>query len=255
MFSAALFVINNAMADEIIATIPPLAGLVKMLDPEDKVACLLTAGSDPHHFQLSPRQVENIGNATLLVRSSRADGSWLQPNIKVTVINLWPESDHAWLSPDAVANALPELAEALIAVRPQQAGNIRKNLSTALTNIARTNTLLAEALEPLKDKGVIMQHPSWRRLFAVHGVPLLGILESDRHGHEHGPRHLDNALALSKQHPDAVLVGDLRHSNRSLQWLSGQADDKPILYLDGLGNCGNDWIELMQQNIDRIMNR
>lgn len=249
------FVAAEAGAAEIVTTLPPLAGLVKMLDQASESTCLLTAGSDPHHFQLSPRQVEKLSHASLLVRSSRDDQGWMQLTATTPFVDLWPEIDHAWLSPAEVAKVLPELARALIVAEPDHASTIRMNLSAALKSVSRIEASLAEALAPLKKRGVMMQHPSWRRVFTSYGIPVLDILESERHGHELGPRHLEAALATLKQHRDALLIGDMQHSNRSLQWLSEQRGDKPILYLDGLGNCGEAWPALMQRNIERLGKR
>lgn len=250
----AFFVITHAVASEIVATLPPLAGLIEILDPDAATSCLLRAGSDPHHFQLTPRQVESVGRATLLVRSSRDDKGWLHLASDTPTVDLWPEADHAWLSPDAVAKALPRLADALISAQPERTPMIRGNLQAALAKVDRIDASLAAALAPWKKKGVIVQHPSWRRVFERYGVPVLDILESDRHGHEQGPHHFEEALAIVKAHPQAMLVGDLRHSNRSLEWLADHSGN-PLLYLDGLGQCGDDWPALMQRNIERIRNR
>jgi len=252
LFITSIFIAGTSTAAEIIATIPPLAGMVKMLDPAGNTTCLLSQGSDPHHFQLTPKQVESTGRAALLVRSSRDDGGWLNLNQSSPVIDLWPDQDHAWLSPEAVAKKLPKLADAMIKAFPQQRAYIEKNLKLALANVSRINRSLTSAIAPMQKRGVVMQHPSWRRLFQQHDIPVLDVLESDRHGHEHGPRHLEEALAKIEQHQDAVLVGDIRHSNRSLEWISRHSGRDNILYLDALGQCGESWDELMQRNIDRI---
>lgn len=245
----------NAVASEIITTLPPLAGLIRMLNPDADTSCLLKAGSDPHHFQLTPQQVESLAKASLLVRSSRDDQGWMRLDGDIPVIDLWPDIDHGWLNPDSVSEALPRLAEELADAQPQRAQAIRERLKEALDRVSTIRQALADALQPLKKHGVIVQHPSWRKVFEQNGIEVLDILESDRHGHEMGPHHLEEALATLKAHPGAVLIGDLRHSNRSLQWLADHAGNATILYLDGLGKCGDDWPELMQQNIDRIRNR
>ena len=237
---------------EIIATTPPLSGIVKMLIKGSDPDCLLPPGSDPHHFQLSPRQVEKLNRSKLLVRSSKDDHGWITFAPKVTVIDLWPDQDHAWLNPQRVEAVLPVLAEKLAASMPERKTEIEANLNQARAEIASIRQTLEIALKQLKREGVIMQHPSWRGLFEAFGIPILLTLESQHHGHELGPHHLEEALTILKQHPNALLVGDVRHSNRSLEWLADHADNKKILYLDALGSCGDSWPTLMQDNIDRI---
>lgn len=225
--------------------------MVKLLDPAADVTCLLFAGSDPHHSQLTPHQIERIGTSTLLVRSSRDDSGWLNLKTETTTIDLWPKRDHAWLDPQIVAKMLPELAGALADANPEHRRQIGKNLEKALVRVMEINHAISTAFGKIKQRGVIMQHPSWRRVFDSYGIPILAVLESERHGHESGPRHLEAALTTLKQHPDAILIGDLRHGDRSLQWLSKQSGIA-ILYLDGLGECGETWEELMLRNIRRL---
>ncbi|MES0371148.1 MAG: metal ABC transporter substrate-binding protein [Mariprofundaceae bacterium] len=245
-----------AHSAEIIATIPPIAGIVQMLDRESRITCLLPAGSDPHHFQLSPRQIEKLKKATLLVRTSKDDHGWMKLSSGLPLIDLWPDQDHAWLNPDQVQIILPRLAEKLISILPEKRTIILNNLAMAQKTVAMIKDELTHALKELKTDGIIMQHPSWRGLFKSFNVPVLTTLESQHHGHELGPRHLEAALNTLKKNPAAFLVGDLQHSNRSLQWLADHAENKKeILYLDALGSCDDDWSTLMQKNIDRINNR
>lgn len=223
-----------------------------MLDSSSQTACLLSAGSDPHHFQLSPRQIESLQKAKLLVRTSKDDRGWLQLSATVPMIDLWPEQDHAWLNPSEVEKLLPRLAERLIALSPQKESEIRKSLKQAMEKTKQIDRALSNVLKSAKENGVVMQHPAWRGLFARLGIPILAVLESQHHGHEYGPHHLEEALEIMQQHPEALLIGDLRHGNRSLQWLSDHLDHKGVLYLDALGTCSDDWPTLMQKNIERI---
>ena len=256
MFLSLFLAIPSAYAadkpSEIIATTPPLAGVVKMLIKGIEPDCLLPPGSDPHHFQLSPRQVEKLNRSKLLVRSSKDDHGWITFEPKVAVIDLWPEHDHAWLNPQRVEQMLPLLAEKLATSVPEKSHEITASMKQAEADITSIQQALETALRELKRDGVIMQHPSWRSLFEAFNIPILLTLESQHHGHELGPHHLEKALTIMKQHPNALLVGDIRHSNRSLEWLADHADNKKILYLDALGSCGDSWPELMQNNIERI---
>jgi len=239
-------------AAEIIATIPPLAAIVQMIDGDAQVSCLLPPGSDPHHFQLSPRQVEKMSRARLLVRSSKDDHGWMQLPTDTAVIDIWPKQDHAWLNPDNLISALPSIAENMISAFPDRREAIEAGLKRSLIEVSEIKSELGKALARLHGKGVMMQHPSWKKLFDAHEIPVLEVLESHRHGHEHGPRHLEKALNTLNKHPHAVLIGDMRHSNRSLEWLASHSRDKTILFLDALGSCGDSWAALMRQNITRL---
>jgi len=242
-------------AAEIMTTLPPLAGLVQMLQPDAETGCLLPANADPHHFQLSPRQTEQLRSASLLLRASRDDGGWPQLPTQGTTLDLWPEIDHGWLSPAAVRDLLPRLAKVLAAnADAANAEKIRSRLPQALAEVAAIDAAWREILAPLREKGAIVQHPAWQRLLNEYGVPVHAALEAHQHGHESGPHILEHALETLEAHPDAWLLGDTRHSNRSLEWLARRSG-KQVHYLDPLGQCGTSWPALMQQNIERLRAR
>jgi len=234
-------------------TLPPLAGLVSMLDSEAKSFCLLPTGADPHHFQISPRTAERLKRAELLIRSPAADGGWPLPADQSRTLKLWPKINHGWLVPDKVAAALPELASQLAGVAPARAEAIRQQLPAALASVQRVKEAWLPVLADLQKHGVIMQHPSWQPLMEAAGVPVLAVLESEQHGHEEGPHALQEALDILKHHPDAWLIGDTRHSNRTLEWLARHAVGKVhLVYLDALGECGTDWEALMLDNLNKL---
>jgi len=245
-----------ATAAEIAVTLPPLAGLVKMLDRETEIMCLLPTGADPHHFQLQPRTLEKLGRSKLLIRSSFDDGGWPLPPTHKNVIDLWPDKDHGWVSPKEARSALPRIADALIKLHPEQTRAINEKLKTAIAATHMIETQWQQALSAVKTSGVIMQHPSWRRLMKDMQIPILNVLESGHHGHEHGPQTLDHALHALEDHPEAWLISDAGHNNRALHWLEDHSDHAPNhITLDALAACGTSWDELMKQNLKQIQHK
>jgi len=242
-----------AAAVEIAVTLPPLAGLVKMLDAEAEVMCLLPAGADPHRFQLQPRTLEKLARSRLLIRASFDDGGWPLPPNHENVFDIWPDKDHGWVSPQAVRSILPALAKALIKLHPQQAEAINRNLDTAITATQTIEKQWHQTLATVRTSGVIMQHPSWRRLMNDMQVPILNVLESGHHGHEHGPHALDESLHDLEAHPGALLISDAGHNNRALEWLQQHSTQKQNhVTLDALSGCGTRWDQLMLQNLQQF---
>ena len=244
---------KHALSSEIAITLPPLAGLVAMLDDQAESFCLLPAGADPHHFQLQPRTIESLSQSRLLIRASFDDGVWPLPASHANTLDLWPDMDHGWLSPTAARKALPRIADALIALYPKRAESIRLRLKQALVQTFFIESDWQAALRPVKKPGVMMQHPAWQRLMNEMNIPVLAVLESGRHGHQHGPHLLEDALEKLKKHPDAWLVADIGHSQRALDWLALHAKPTPHrITLDAMGQCGASWVELMRTNLNRI---
>jgi len=249
MMSAPLYV----SATEIAVTLPPLAGLVSMLDKQAQVLCLLPAGADPHHFQLTPRKIEALNRTQLLIRASLDDGGWaLSPN-HLRTLDIWPATDHGWLNPKTVRTALPRIADELIRLHPGQAKAITASLNKALQQTREIEQSWHTALSTAKVSGILMQHPAWKGLMQSMGVPILTVLESAHHGHEYGPHKLEHALTTLDQHPDAWLLADSNHSNRALDWLARHAAHPARqITLDTLGECGLPWPQLMYRNIARM---
>ena len=236
---------------EIAVTLPPLAGLVTMLDKEAEVLCLLPENADPHHFSLTPRQVDRMQKADLMIRSSRDDGGW-RLRTPAPAFDLWPDIDHAWLQPEKVAQALPGLAKQLQLLHPERSEHIAQALKGALKTSRKIQQDWQEALASVKSKGIIMQHPAWRSLAEGMGIPVWMVMESHRHGNEMGPKKLEQAMQLLKAHPGVQLWGNMRHSNRALNWLAKHGNTQAPVLLDPLGNCSTGWSQLMQQNISRL---
>lgn len=242
-----------AFATTVAVTLPPLAGLVSMLDEQADLFCLLPAGADPHHFQMQPRTVERLRQSDLFIRASRDDGGWPLLVAQAGMLDLWPERDHGWVSPAEVRRVLPIIAQALISRDPDSEPRIKTNLVRALAQVTVIEGQWREALLPARKAGVIMQHPAWRRLLDEMRVPVLAVLESGHHGHEYGPHMLEGALTTIHQHPGVWLLADVGHDSKALDWLAVRADVAAHrVRLDVLGQCGVPWTTLMQENMAHL---
>lgn len=240
-------------ATSVAVTLPPLAGIVAMLDEKTETICLLPAAADPHHFQLQPRKIEALKQADILIRASFDDGGWPLPPVHHNSIDLWPDRDHGWLSPAEVRKVLPSIASALIALQPERKEKIEHNLKTAVEATIQLENKWRSTLQPFHSSGVIMQHPAWRRLMIEMGTPVLAVLESGHHGHEHGPHALDGALQKLNSHPGALLLHDAAHINKALEWIAAHAET-PVRQatLNALGSCNSSWAAFMQANLDAL---
>ena len=255
----------------IVTTLPPLSALVTWLAPHATVHCLLPAHADPHHMQLTPKQVEQLKAARLLLRSSRDDGHWTQLRPQGKTLDLWPsepsytheahkheheheKNSHAWLNPQEVARILPQLAQALIRLYPQQQAAIEQRTQEAIHS---TQVILQEWQQQtqkmdLQHRGVLMQHPAWLNFFHALNMPVWQVLESGNHGQEQGPRVLDQALRSVQQHPHSLLIGEQRHSNRALSWLHQHHPESTLITLDALGSAHTPWVVLMRHNLHTL---
>lgn len=249
----ALTVIPGIARAAVAVTLPPLGGLIRMLDAQARITVLLPPTADPHHFQMSPKATETLHEAKLFVRASFDDGGWSGLVSPATTLDLWPHASHAWTSPALVRAALPRLAAALEKVYPSHTANIRANLSKAIAETRDIEKAWITALTPYRVGGVIMQHPSWQPMCKLAGVPVWAVLESARHGQEFGPLDLDRALQLADAHPHVLLIAEQRHGNRGLDWIAAHSTHPlHMITLDALGTDGMRWDQLMRANLKRL---
>ena len=253
-----LFAAPMPLQAAIVATLPPLAGLVLSLDAEADVRCLLPAGADPHEVHLSPKRVQQLRRADLLVRSSFDDGHWSGVRLPGRTFDAWPKKAHGWLLPAEVKKILPALAARLQQLAPRRKQAIAQALRRGLRQCDELDKALAQALAPFRRDGVMMQHNAWAGVFAAYQVPVRSVLESSHHGANIRPRKLEQALERMREHPALALIGSRRHANRGLQWLNAHrgktATRRGIILLDPLGDCGLRWPDLLTMNL-RILTR
>jgi zinc transport system substrate-binding protein len=237
----------------IAVTLPPLGGLVRMLDARAEITVLLPPTADPHHFQMSPQATESLQRATLFIRASFDDGGWSGLESPATTLDLWPHTSHGWTSPALVRGVLPRLAAELEKIYPSHAASIRARLPEAIAETRRLEEAWRTALAPYRKEGVIMQHPSWQPMCELAGVPVRAVLESPRHEQEFGPRDLDRALQITDTYPGVLLLAEQRHDNRALDWIASHSRH-PLrrITLDALGTNTMSWVDLMQDNLKRM---
>jgi len=227
----------------LVATLPPLAAIVTMLDNGIQIECILDGNSDPHHMSIRPQQFEKLKSDFLLRTTEDRQWHHLKPKQSLFV---WQEKKHAWLNPAWVYQVLPTLVAAL------EENHIRANLASSQQQVLRIQQQLQQVLTPLKKHGVIMQHGAWQSVFKNNGVPIHLILEKGHHGHSVSPRQLQKALEIIDKYPQVWLVGDLQHDTDSLRWLKNKRPETSLLILDSIGSCDISWQVFMQKNIQRI---
>jgi len=237
---------------EVVVTLPPLAGIVHLLEPRTDLFCLLPANADPHRFAITPKLIERLHRSELLIRASRDDSGWPGLGFHPVSIDLWPDRDHAWLQPEWLLARLPGLAEKLRTLNPERAAEITAALPGAINKIKALDKEIFRLLEPLRQAGVILQHASWRHFCAHYGIPVLAIANPRHMEGSLRPRQLEKLLVTLRRHPDARLWGDHGKTNSALQWLATKLKHKQVILLDPLGSCGESWSRFMQRNVARM---
>jgi len=250
---ALLWLPIEATASSMVATLPPLAAMVQALLPDARPGCLLNGGADPHHLQISPRKAGQLRSVHLLVRSSGDDGGWSGlRSLRGAVVDLWPQEHHPWLVPGDLAQAFPRLLQALVAQHEVGVDDGERRMVLLARRLQQWDRSWEELLRPLRQRGVVMQHPAWQRLFVHYHIPVRAVLERSHHGNGSSPRRLENTLALLRGSNPPLLVAEMSHSNRMIDWLRKRVPDAQVVSLDALGQCGQPLSRLIEANQQRL---
>lgn len=208
------------------------------------VQALVGPGQNPHSFEPTARQVEELTGAALFWRAGMPfEEPWIarlrSQNRSLAVLDARDGLDlpasgagsagghhhgdgrghdpHVWTSPVLVRAIVPRLAEALAALDPAGAAAYRTNAAAYLVELDALDTELRGTLAPLRDRRFLVYHPAWGELAATYGLEQIAI---ERDGKEPGARRLAELATLARQAGLRVIFVQPQSSPRSAQTLA-----------------------------------
>lgn len=148
----------------VIATTAIAADIVRhVAGPDSEVGELLGSSASPHGYSASAKDRARLEEADLVV----AWGAGLEEGLPLDELDPPPhemasgvEDPHVWMDPTQVADALPELAEALAAADPEHAERYRRR--------AETYAALLHALDRRLERILAAVPPENRKLVTSH---------------------------------------------------------------------------------------
>lgn len=207
------------------------------------VQTLVGPGQNPHSFELTARQVEELTSARLFWRVGMPfEEAWVgrlrsrNPALTVldarTGLDLPPPAGkatlhhgdhpddhdpHVWTSPMLVRTMVQQLAEALAAIDPAGAAAYRANAATYAAGLAALDAELRQALAPLQNRRFLVYHPAWGEFAAAYGLEQVAI---ERDGKEPGARSLAELATEARRAGLRVIFVQPQSSPRNAQTLA-----------------------------------
>lgn len=172
-------------AKVVVASIPPLAMIVRELVPDSvRVETLLPPGASPHTFELSPSMAADLEAAALVVRVGGDIDPWAERGTESWIFaSSCPEESkvnpHVWVDPLLVAKALPSLSESLKKALPSEADVIARKSDEYAKALTLLDREVAQKLLFLKDKPIVVFHPSFNHFFRRYGIVVAGAVEEN----------------------------------------------------------------------------
>jgi len=251
LFSA-LFLFSCASKEvDYAASIFPLRWLVQNLYPDAEVYQIVKPGSNPHLYDLTPRDAAAVERAkkVFLIGNLEPFASKVPPSKRVEVIkllNLSPDANpHLWLSPRRwleTARRLPSAAP------PPDGEALRKTLEVLKKLDARYSVLKEKNLK------AVLIYPAFYWLCKDYGVEILEIVAPSPG--EPSPRKLVKAAEALKKHPDALILypSEEPAALRLAQELKKVSPSARLVALETLVNLKEgDYAEKMEENLKRML--
>jgi zinc transport system substrate-binding protein len=216
----------------LLASIAPIAYLLEQVGGEDyEVMVLIPAGSSPHTFELTPRQMISLAGCQAFFHldmplEQRLAQSLRELNPLMLTVNLnhnlsllsypageaaehlhgdeqqsrdepRPATDpHTWLDPLNAARQAEDIALALGQLNPGRTGYYRANLERLNKRLLVLDQQLAAVLAPFRGQGFLVYHPAFAYLAARYGLIQMAV---EAEGKEPGPRRLAAVLQEARR--------------------------------------------------------
>lgn len=248
----------------VLVSSPPYAYLTQMIAGATvEVECLTPPGTNPHLFELPPKQIQKILQSSLWLRLGEPmEKKFLEifgshnPNLRIVdlsegidMLELPHEHEghpcsqcqhdghdrHFWMSPSLAKQQVATIAESLAQLFPQHAAEYRSNLERGLEQLTQLDEEVRSLLAKGHPDAIVISHPALGYFCRDYGIEQLSIEIEDKE-----PLPGDLAVLVAKieqkkvstifllpQHNNqgAMRVADLLHMN--VQSIDPYAIDYP----------------------------
>jgi len=236
-----------------------------------EVQTLLSAGANPHTFEVGARQVKKLSAASLYLTlglpfEAPLVGRAAKLNSALKVVgmdagiakldtahghghSLSEDHDaccaaggdpHIWLSPRLFGAMASNTVAALTLILPGQADALRANLDKTVAEIGKTDRAVREAVSKLTVKTWVVYHPSWRYFAADYGLSLW-VIEED--GKAPAARHLAEVIGRAKAAGVAAVFAEPQYDPRAVQTLAAAVGAR----LESIDPLREDWVATMRE--------
>jgi ABC-type Zn uptake system ZnuABC Zn-binding protein ZnuA len=256
---AVLFVGCSQKAEkkELSASIFPLKWLVENIYPDYEVYQIIKPGSNPHLYDLTPRDAEHIAKSqkVFLIGNLEPFAGKIEKSKRVEAIKILgirpEENPHIWLSPKRWL----ELAEKL----PENVKDLKGNTQNWKKVVSELQKLDKE-YQQLSFLGlkVVMIHPAFVWLCKDYNLEILYILEKHGEGAEASLKRFQELVNLLKNEDLSKVVIFYTSVNPKAEEVINKIKtiypELKTVKLDPLiWHTEGDYIKLMEENLRRIL--
>ena len=265
----------------VVTTTTQLTDFVTEIGGADvRVVGLLKASVDPHDFEPSPADLDNLANAAVIVKNGVGLEKWFDATIKSaepkgaivdasTGVKLRggdaeePEGDpHIWQNPRNAKIMVGNIAVALATADPAHAQAFTKNLADYSAKIDALDTEIATKINGLPNKKLVSNHDAFGYYVDRYSLEFVGsIIPSFDTSAELSATDIQDLVAKINAEGVKAVFSESSLPPKTADAIGKEAGVKVVeggdaLYGDTLGapgSSGGTYLEMMRHNTDTIV--
>lgn len=259
---------------KVVASLPLLADFVRQVGGDQvAVFALLPAGADPHTFQPTPRDVQRLAEADLLI----VNGLGLEgPSLRliennkpahVPLVKLAEQTaqeglvgvidggnPHLWLDASLASHYVEIIREALASIDPAGATSYQANADAYREQLRSLDGEIKGLVAsiPIQQRKLVTFHDSFPYLARAYGLEVVGAVLPSPAG-DASPRDLAHLLTTIRQEGIPAVFVEPQFNADLLDGLAAEAGVSVCtLYSDALDGQVQTYIELMRFNANEL---
>lgn len=254
------------------ASIPPLADFARRVGGNHvQVETLVPPGASPHTFQITPKQMEFVGKADLLVLNGLNLEMWARQvvdaaeNPRLVVVDTSKgistlgstdqhevgANPHIWLDPIRAIRQVEAIRSAMIKVDPAHRRDYESNARRYIARLKQLDKDIRRQVNTFKSKDFVAFHPAWVYLAQRYGLVEAGVIEANP-GREPSVKELAGIVKTARRLHARVVFAEPQFSPKAAEMIA-EATGAKVMYLDPLGKPPDyDYINTMRWNLKQM---
>ncbi len=214
------------------------------------VETLVPVGASPEDFQPTPRDIEKLQRADILIENGLGLETWLARTIEnaknemlaiVTATDGLPVKNgnpHLWMDPELARGYVAAIARALAARDPAGRSVYERNAAAYEGRLHALATQIAArvATVPKNARAMIVFHNAWQYYDDRFGLRTVGVIELSP-GQDPNPKYVNDLVTLARANHVRAIFAEPEYSPKLVQTLAQSAGIATVenLYDDSVG--------------------
>lgn len=255
----------------VVTTMSTLASMAKdVAGDRASVTNLVPIGASPEDYQPTPKNIETLRNARVLIENGSGIEAWLahtidsakNPDLKIAVMTggmpVIGGNPHLWMNPQYAQTYIDKMAQAMSSADPGGKATYIKNAAAAKARLKALDGWIASRINtiPPDHRAMIVFHNAWLYYNNRYGIKTVGAIELSP-GQEPSPQYIAQLIGLAKNLHVGAVFAEPEYSPKLAKALASDAGINVVgnLYDDSLSADGkiHDYDSMLRYDTETIV--